>query len=212
MKRTYQASKVRRAPHPRLSRSHEIARRPRSHQRPPRQGAQAPGGLSDRSERSMPRRQPAVEAMARLVDSSAFERVLRTPSRATTTHFAAHHLPEASVGIDKSPPQTELSTNLSPDGARPVDDLCATVPRKHVGAVVPKRHARRSVTRSLLKRQIYGAVGRRVAALDDGLWIVRLRAPFDRARFPSAGSVALRTAARCELESLFDAVLRRQAS
>jgi ribonuclease P protein component len=73
------------------------------------------------------------------------------------------------------------------------------------GAVVPKRHARRAVTRSLLKRQIRSAIERHAEHLAFGLWVVRLRAPFDKSRFPSAASDALRCAARDELETLFSA-------
>lgn len=80
-----------------------------------------------------------------------------------------------------------------------------------LGAVVPKRHARRSVTRSLLKRQIRGAVQRHAEGLAAGLWIVRLRAPFDRAQFPSAASDALRAAARVELDTLLARAARRAA-
>lgn len=80
------------------------------------------------------------------------------------------------------------------------------------GMVVPKRHARRAVTRSLLKRQIRAAFGRE-AHLPGGLWVVRLRAPFDRAQFMSPASDALRAAARAELAVLLgDAVRRRTAA
>ena len=75
-----------------------------------------------------------------------------------------------------------------------------------LGSVVPKRHAKRSVTRNLLKRQIRAAVGRHAAEMPQGLWVVRLRAPFDKQQFPSAASAALRRAAREEL----DAMLARQ--
>jgi len=68
--------------------------------------------------------------------------------------------------------------------------------------VIPKRHARRAVTRNLLRRQIRAAVGRREAQLAHGLWLVRLRAPFDARQFRSAGSRALEVAARAELEGL----------
>jgi ribonuclease P protein component len=74
-----------------------------------------------------------------------------------------------------------------------------------VGAVVPKRHARRAVTRSLIKRQIYAAAERHRDRLGPGLWIVRLRSPFDRKHFVSAASQALRDDARRELESLLEA-------
>ena len=66
-----------------------------------------------------------------------------------------------------------------------------------LGCVVPKRHARRAVTRTLLKREIRSAAAG--AALPPGLWVVRLRAGFDRAAFPSAASEALRHAVSGEL-------------
>jgi ribonuclease P protein component len=162
----------------------------------------------------MPRRQPAVEAMTRLVDSADFEQLLRSPSRARTSHFAVHHLPSRSAGLVmplRRPSDPELSTIASSNGERPVDDFSAEGRVKRLGAVVPKRHARRSVTRSLLKRQVYAAAGRHAGTLAFGLWIVRLRAPFDRATFASASSMALRVAARTELDLLFQAVAGSQA-
>lgn len=71
-----------------------------------------------------------------------------------------------------------------------------------LGAVVPKRHARRAVTRNLLKRQIRRVVHAQAAlesGLPSGLWVIRLRSPFDRKLFPSAASDALRAAAGTEL-------------
>ena len=92
-------------------------------------------------------------------------------------------------------------------GARPVDDSAVTAPSALARRRGAKRHARRAVTRSLLKRQIRAAGGRHAAALAAGLWVVRLRAPFDRSRFASAASDALRRAARGELDAL---LARRQ--
>jgi ribonuclease P protein component len=89
-----------------------------------------------------------------------------------------------------------------------VDDLSREDgfgPDSWVGVVVPKRHAKRAVTRSLLKRQVYAAAERHRDVLAPGLWIVRLRSPFDRAQFPSAASDALRRGARAELEALLEA-------
>ncbi len=77
-----------------------------------------------------------------------------------------------------------------------------------LGAVVPKRHARRSVTRTLLKRQIRAVVTGHAASLAGGLWVVRLRAPFDRARFVSAASDELKAVARAELEHLMLAAVQ----
>ena len=78
-----------------------------------------------------------------------------------------------------------------------------------LGAVVPKRHARRSVTRTLLKRQIRAVVSKYAAVLEHGLWVIRLRTPFDRAVYASAASDALKCAARTELEQLLDRAVRR---
>jgi ribonuclease P protein component len=71
-----------------------------------------------------------------------------------------------------------------------------------LGCIVPKRHAKRSVTRSLLKRQIRSALTRHADRLPPGLWLVRLRQPFAPKQFPSAASASLRDAARAELEQL----------
>ena len=74
--------------------------------------------------------------------------------------------------------------------------------------VVPKRHARRAVTRSLLKRQMRAQMLAAVTRADPatrpapGLWVLRLKAPFDPATYPSAASAALRVAARDELLAL----------
>jgi len=162
----------------------------------------------------MPRRLPAVEVMARLVASADFERVLGSRSRATTPHFAVHHLPAAGGGGRPSladPAADNLSTDLEKTGERPVDDSSDEA-EKRLGVVVPKRHARRAVTRSLLRRQIYAAGGRHAESLALGLWIVRLRAPFDRDRFVSAASPALRAVARAELDDLFRAASRQRSS
>jgi ribonuclease P protein component len=82
-----------------------------------------------------------------------------------------------------------------------------------IGCVVPKRNARRSVTRALIKRQIRAAFASTAAAgLAPGLWVVRLRAPFDPRQFPSAASDALRATVRLELQELVAKLQRRQAA
>jgi ribonuclease P protein component len=80
-----------------------------------------------------------------------------------------------------------------------------------LGLVLPKKQARRSVTRSLLRHQAreafrrhaprVQAAGRHGAEVDG--WVVRLRAPFDRKQFPSAASEALSAAVRQELDELW---------
>ena len=140
--------------------------------------------------------------ISRLVRSVDFERVLKTRSRASSAHFALHHLgagPSVFVPVVKTG-TTELSTGASSFRGGPVDDSPAN--GRWLGLVVPKRHARRAVTRTLLKRQMRIAVGDHAAALGTGLWVVRLRAPFDRQQFVSAASGALKQAARAELDQL----------
>ncbi len=142
--------------------------------------------------------------IGRLTRSADFERVLATPTRSRTLHFALHHLDAVpSRGLPK-PRVAELSTAADRIDAAPVDDAPAPgrPQGRWWGAVVPKRHARRAVTRTLLKRQIRVAAEREGQTLAGGLWVVRLRAPFDRTVFASAASDALKLAARTELRAL----------
>lgn len=141
-----------------------------------------------------------------MVSSSDFERVLRARNRASSAHFALHHLPCSPDGSKRPQPVAgleQLSTGVSPALAMPVDERGSI--RLWLGAVVPKRHARRAVTRNLIKRQIRAAVARHGDTLEAGLWVVRLRGPFDRTRFASAASDALKQAARTELEQVLTA-------
>jgi ribonuclease P protein component len=144
--------------------------------------------------------------LGRMQRSADFERVLATPARARSAHFAAHHVAQApsrpSAGAAGAL-TTELSTGDQEACAQPVDESASTAPERcWFGAVVPKRHARKAATRNLLRRQIRAAMDRHHAGLPRGLWLVRLRAPFDARRFPSAASAAMRAAARHELDAL----------
>jgi len=152
--------------------------------------------------------------VGRLVRSADFERVLSSRSRVQSVHFALHHVPGLPSVARRPPPKavapklsTGQSTNLSPavDDCRfpgPAEAPAEPAAGLWLGAVVPKRHARRAVTRTLLKRSIRQAVAARADALPAGLWVVRLRAGFDRTLYPSAASEALRHAARLELDRL----------
>jgi ribonuclease P protein component len=154
-------------------------------------------------------------ALGRLVASLDFERALATRSRASTAHFALHHvagLPAVRASASSRLAQRQLSTTGEQTSPQPVEDFSPAVSPTGpawVGAVVPKRHAKRAVTRSLIKRQIYAVTMRQQDRLAPGLWVVRLRAPFDRAQFKSAASAALRHAVRSELEAALAAAARR---
>ncbi len=101
----------------------------------------------------------------------------------------------------------KLSTAAA-DGAATASDLPGG---RWLGLVVPKRHAKRAVTRSLLKRQMRQRFAHAFEGLDEGLWVIRLKAPFDRLQFPSAASDALRIAAGTELDELVARSKRRHA-
>ena len=171
--------------------------------------------------------------LGRILRSADFERVLGIPACARSPHFAVHFLaalpsrPAAKRAAETAlahPLSSELSTDDAPGSAQPVDELRAPAllrgpaggPQAWLGTVVPKRHAKRAVTRNLLKRQIRAALLRQDAPgqtpLRAGLWVVRLRAPFDRLAFASAASAALRAAAHSEIEAVLDQAARRLAT
>ena len=140
--------------------------------------------------------------IGRLLRKSDFERLLAVPACSRSAHFAAHHLRGGPGTPTKPAPKAdanELSTALSTATERAVDDLLAGV---WLGCVIPKRHAARSVTRNMLRRQIRAAMQRHQNRLQSGLWLVRLRRPFATAAFRSADSPALRGAAAVELDRL----------
>lgn len=72
-----------------------------------------------------------------------------------------------------------------------------------LGAMVPKRWAKRAVTRNTIKRQIYQVSLGSESALLERAHLVRLRSAFDRRHFVSATSDALKVAVRAELQQLF---------
>ncbi len=72
-----------------------------------------------------------------------------------------------------------------------------------MGAMVPKRWAKRAVTRNAIKRQIYSVSPQFQTSLPAHAHLVRLRTAFDRTQFVSASSLALKAAVRAELLDLF---------
>lgn len=73
--------------------------------------------------------------------------------------------------------------------------------------MVPKRWAKRAVTRNAIRRQIYVVSQESEAVLSMQAHVVRLRASFDRAQFVSATSDVLKHAVRAELQQLFARVV-----
>ena len=134
-----------------------------------------------------------------------FAAALAAPILSKSLHFVLHHTaawPDSAVAQAGRRVVQELSTGNAPRGASSVDNN-QPPSRWWLGLVVPKRHAKRAVTRTLLKRQMRAQAQGHHPWLPPGQWLVRLRAPFDARQYPSAASAALGEAARKELEQVF---------
>jgi ribonuclease P protein component len=115
----------------------------------------------------------------RLRSRNQFQLVLEGSRVSATEHFALHRHAGAMPGMAPS----ELTDHW-------------------IGALIPKRWARRAVTRNLIRRQIYAVAHEQHECLAPAAYVVRLRAGFDREAFVSAQSTALRRHVRAELQRL----------
>ena len=117
---------------------------------------------------------------------------------ARTAHFALHRL-----ALDTNTPAEPGS--VLPNGQHMPQALFGVsgAPAVWMGALVPKRWAKRAVTRNTIKRQIYNVSAAWEARLPQAAHVVRLRAEFSRKLFVSATSDALKCAVREELHQLF---------
>ncbi len=129
---------------------------------------------------------------------------------ARTAHFVLHRL-----GLDARQPTASgpafprpSATGARLEGAAPGPGSAGpqalfAVTDLWIGALLPKRWAKRAVTRNAIKRQIYTVSQAFETRLPAAAHVVRLRAAFDRARFVSATSAALKQEVRGELQELF---------
>ncbi len=76
--------------------------------------------------------------------------------------------------------------------------------------MVPKRWARRAVTRNAIKRQIFAIAALSLQELPVAHYVMRLRSGFPRSDFVSASSAALKAAVRSEVQQVFS-LARRSA-
>jgi ribonuclease P protein component len=133
--------------------------------------------------------------LQRLKTRSQFQAALAGGTVARTNHFALHcaSLPLAlnsQAAIEADPPSPAAASLFSVYGV-------------WMGAMVPKRWAKRAVTRNAIKRQIYNVSQEFEALLPVAAHVVRLRSGFDKAHFISATSDALKAAINQELRQLF---------
>jgi ribonuclease P protein component len=133
----------------------------------------------------------------RLKTRPQFQAALAGGTVSRTSHFALHRL--ALV------PRATAIPGLNPlDAPAPAQEQALFgVMDVWLGALVPKRWARRAVTRNAIKRQIYNVSQHFAGRLPCAAHVVRLRGEFDRKHFISASSDALKAAVRAELEQLF---------
>ena len=162
-----------------------------------------------------------------------FQKALGSRPVSRTAHFVLHALPfakgdgartDAAAAQAAPASATELSTSDTAAKEALVDDFALDLSDAGIGGssadpvarqawrlglVLPKKQARRSVTRSLIRHQAREALRRHAPAVlatgrhEVAGWVVRLRAPFDRQQFPSAASDALKAAVRRELDELW---------
>jgi ribonuclease P protein component len=123
---------------------------------------------------------------------SEFQAVMQAGSVARTTHFVLHEwkppvISSTGSGYEKAP-------TLFVDGVLAI------------GALTPKRWAKRAVTRNLIRRQIHAISQEFVSSLHPTAYVVRQRAAFKLDTFVSASSVALKQTVREELHQLFSSV------
>ena len=112
---------------------------------------------------------------------------------ARTDHFALHR---AALDVGAVTQQSSELQNAPQTALFVVQDVW-------LGAMAPKRWAKRAVTRNAIKRQIYAVSAEFESTLPVAAHVVRLRAGFDRKKFISATSDLLKEAVRVELQQLF---------
>ena len=122
-----------------------------------------------------------------------------------TAHFALHRLVLEADGSANAAAPTGPGSLPSTQGPQAL----FAVQGVWLGAMVPKRWARRAVTRNTIKRQIYTVGSTFEAKLPQAAHVVRLRTAFDRKQFVSATSDQLKLAVRAELLQLFGHAARR---
>ena len=130
-----------------------------------------------------------------LRNAQQFQAVLKQGQiAARSAHFVLHVL------------RWPVGAKTTPAPAAPTQPqlLFACGRKTYLGAIIPKRWARRAVTRNLIKRQIRSVMAQSAASVnaqmpDNIAIVVRLRTAFNPQHFISASSPVLRAAVRTEL-------------
>lgn len=137
--------------------------------------------------------------MQRLKTRPQFQAVLAGAIVAKTTHFALH----------RNALDTKAMQN--PPGKRADAPALFAVRDLWIGAMVPKRWAKRAVTRNAIKRQIYTVSADFLPQFQPAAYLVRLRRDFSRLEFVSASSEQLKLAVRAEVQSLMQTLVQAES-
>jgi len=139
---------------------------------------------------------------------SQFQQVLSGRQLALTEHFALHanegdnELTDRLAKVTRLTRTGQQALTTGPVTGKPTDTIL-------IGALIPKRWAKRSATRNTIRRQIYEMFRKVECTQQKSALVVRLRAEFKPAGFPSASSEALKRAVCAELKQLLLAVSAR---
>ncbi len=118
---------------------------------------------------------------------------------AKTEHFALHRN-GLGASVAQAPADKKPGKALTAPALFPIQDVW-------IGAMAPKRWAKRAVTRNAIKRQIYTVSREFVSQFPQDAFVVRLRREFSRKEFLSANSDLLKDAVRAEVHRLMHAGL-----
>ncbi len=129
-----------------------------------------------------------------------FAAVMSGQTVSRTPHFALHRVALQPNLMSKA---VDSAAVVSVPSAPALSKPLFAVQDTWLGVIVPKRWAKRAVTRNTIKRQIYAVSTDSSCHLPPAAHVVRLRAGFDRAQFISATSDKLKIAVRAELQHLF---------
>lgn len=142
--------------------------------------------------------------MQRLQTRAQFQAVLAGRTIARTRHFALHRVALLAPETAQPPEVAATPAGGHAGAAKPLSKPLFLGDGDWLGAMTPKRAAKRAVTRNAIKRQIYQLSTALSFQPSPAAYVVRLAAAFDKAAFPSATSPALKAAVRAELVQLFD--------
>jgi ribonuclease P protein component len=125
----------------------------------------------------------------RIKEWAQFQQLMAYPPVARTQHFVVHR------GYGKAASAPPPPSDTTAKQAVPLQGLC-------MATLIPKRWAKRAVTRNAVRRQIMAAFSNEQKKLMPVPHLVRLQSSFDTKLFTSASSAALKNEVAQEVAQL----------